>query len=182
MKMTVCPVCGEGSVKKEVIKETFTYKGHSIEVDNYVVWRCNNCGEAIVDPETSRKVDKILVDFKRKVDGLLTSEEIKKIRKKLNLSQEEMGKILGGGKKSFARYETGKICQSKAMDNLLRILNRYPFVLSVLMPKKGYYHIKEKQKLSRLENKIVYIDEYRSKIVYNNNQDKDNEQSITNYV
>ena len=66
------------------------------------------------------------------MDGLLTSQEIKKIRKSLGFTQEVLGELLGGGEKSFARYENGHVTQSRAMDNLLRILNDYPFVLKAL--------------------------------------------------
>jgi len=73
--------------------------------------------EAIVDPDTLKKTGKMLKDFQRQVDGLLTGQQIKTIRKKMGLTQEQMAEIVGGGLKSFARYESGKICQSKGMDN-----------------------------------------------------------------
>jgi len=98
--------------------------------------------EAIVDPDTLKKTGKMLKDFQRQVDGLLTGQQIKGIRKKLGLTQEQMAEIVGGGLKSFARYESGKICQSKGMDNLLRILDAYPEMLDVIRkkdePLKGF--------------------------------------------
>lgn len=40
--------------------------------------------------------------------------------------------MIGGGPMAFSKYERGIVAQSKAMDNFLRVLGRYPQVLSVL--------------------------------------------------
>jgi HTH-type transcriptional regulator/antitoxin MqsA len=135
MKKNTCPVCGEGILKKEVIEEKFEYKGRRIAIPDYVIYRCAACKETIVDRDTLRSSGKILKDFQRSVDGLLSGEEIRAIRKRLGLTQEKMAKILGGGLKGFARYESGQICQSRAMDNLLRILDVYPDVIQVVSKK-----------------------------------------------
>lgn len=134
-----CLICGIGSLEKTVREETFEYKGESLTVPDYVVYRCPSCEEGIVDKNTLRDTEKVIRDFHREVDGLLTSKEIKKIRTSLGFTQEAMGGLLGGGEKSFARYETGRVTQTKAMDNLLRILDTYPFILDVIMtqPAKG---------------------------------------------
>lgn len=127
-----CPIC-DGNLSRKVTDETFTYKGKNKTIPDYVTYTCKQCGESIVDPKTLKESGKILKDFQREADGLLTGVEIKKIRAKLNLTQEQMARILGGGLKAFARYETGTICQSTAMDNLLRILDEYPNVINVIL-------------------------------------------------
>jgi HTH-type transcriptional regulator/antitoxin MqsA len=132
MKKNVCPICGDDVLKKEVVEEKFDYKGRSIIIPDYIVYRCNKCNEAIVDRETLKNSGRLLKDFRRSVDGLLSAEQIRRIRKKIGLTQEQMAEILGGGLKSFARYESGLVCQSRAMDNLLRILDRYPYVICAI--------------------------------------------------
>jgi HTH-type transcriptional regulator / antitoxin MqsA len=129
MKGNICSICGKGTLKKEIIAEKFSYKGQPITIPGYVVYKCDLCNETIVDKGTLKSSAKLLKNFKCKVDGLLTGEKIREIRKKLGFTQEQMSEILGGGLKSFARYEAGQICQSKAMDNLLRILDRFPQVV-----------------------------------------------------
>lgn len=62
----------------------------------------------------------------RSRDGFLTDLDIKRIRKKLGLTQRELAEKLGVGEKNFARYENLSVRQSRAMDNLLRILDAYP--------------------------------------------------------
>ncbi|OGR24169.1 MAG: hypothetical protein A2X79_04930 [Desulfuromonadaceae bacterium GWB2_53_15] len=127
-----CPLCGGGQLCEKFLEECFSYKGHSLTVPDYRVLECPACGEALVDKDSARRAEKLLRDFGRQVDGLLTSAEIKRIRRRLHLTQEQMAAVLGGGLKSFARYENGQVVQSRAMDNLLRILDRFPESLDAL--------------------------------------------------
>lgn len=123
-----CPICGSGILDEISINEVFEYKGEKCTVPDYVVFRCSVCEEDIVSKQSLKKAEKYLVDFQKKVDGLLTSEKIRKIREKLGLTQRQMGIIFGGGEKSFARYENATLKQSKAMDTLLRVFDEYPFI------------------------------------------------------
>jgi len=66
MKAQNCPVCGTGTLKKEVVTETFEYKGISTAIPDYVTYRCDKCGEAIVDRTTLKESGRILKDFQRK--------------------------------------------------------------------------------------------------------------------
>ena len=61
-----------------------------------------------------------------------TPKRVRSIRKHLGLSQEEAGRLLGGGPRAFAKYETGALKPSAAVINLLRILEIDPSVLSTL--------------------------------------------------
>jgi HTH-type transcriptional regulator/antitoxin MqsA len=136
MKAQKCPICGVGVMEKKIGTELFEYKGETLPIPNYVTYVCNKCEEAIVDNVILRESGKKLKDFQRKVDGLLTGEKIKTIRLKLGLTQEQLADIVGGGLKSLARYESGQVCQSKGMDNLLRIIDAYPETLKVIKKKR----------------------------------------------
>jgi len=136
MKAQRCPVCGAGVLEKKIRTETFEYKGKTKKIPNYVTYACAECGEAVVDNATLKESGKVLKDFQREVDGLLTGEQIKAVRTKLGLTQEQMAVIVGGGLKSLARYESGQVCQSKGMDNLLRILDAFPETLKVIQKKR----------------------------------------------
>ena len=80
MKARKCPICGAGSLKKKVGIETFEYKVQIKRVPNYVTYVCTECGEAIVDSATVKESGKMLKDFQREVDGLLTGQSIKVTR------------------------------------------------------------------------------------------------------
>ncbi len=130
----ICPICGSGRLNKRIIDETFDYKRQTLIIPNYIVYECNTCKEGLADKISVKISQKKLKDFFREVDGLLGSTDIKRIRKKLGCTQEEMAKKLGVGLKTFARYETGQVIQSRAMDNLLRILDKHPEALREIEP------------------------------------------------
>ena len=157
MKAKKCSICGAGSLKKKVGTEVFEYKGETKTIPNYTTYACNECGEAIVDSATLKKSGKILKDFQREVDGLLTGQQIKTIRMKLGLTQEQLADIVGGGLKSLARYESGQVCQSKGMDNLLRILDAYPETLNIIQKKK---------EVVKNCAQVIYIESVRKKSAY----------------
>ncbi|SDT87874.1 type II toxin-antitoxin system MqsA family antitoxin [Desulfobacula phenolica] len=136
----ICPICGSGKLKENNVTETFEYKGQIKEIQNYVVFECSECNESVVDQKTLKKAEKILRDFHREVDGLLTSTEIKTIRKALGFTQKDFGLILGGGEKSFARYESCVVTQSKSMDNLIRIVNEKPEVIEIIQKNQGAHN------------------------------------------
>jgi HTH-type transcriptional regulator/antitoxin MqsA len=121
-----CPICGEGKCKRKTLTETFTYKGHRLAIPGYVVYVCSRCREEFLDHSLIRRHQQKIRDWQRAIDGLLSAEEIRQMRTLLGVTQDEFSLLLGGGKKAFARYETGAVRQSVAMDNLLRAVQKYP--------------------------------------------------------
>jgi HTH-type transcriptional regulator / antitoxin MqsA len=81
--------------------------------------------------------DRALNAMKARVESLMPAQEIRRIRKRLGLTQEEAGKIVGGGKKAFTKYESGDTLPSHAIANLLKLLDANPDSLSVLAPSLG---------------------------------------------
>ena len=57
---------------------------------------------------------------------------VRKVRLSLNLTQEEAGEIIGGGKRAFQKYESGKAPPSDAAVGLIEILAKSPKQLEVL--------------------------------------------------
>jgi HTH-type transcriptional regulator / antitoxin MqsA len=135
-----CTLCKKGSLKRKVIDETFSYKGKKITIHNFVIFECDYCEDEIVAPESLKSSRKVLKDHQRRVDGLLTSSEIKGIREKLDRKQEEFAKLLGMSVKTFTRYENGYVTQSRSVDKQIRLLNylfdNYPHALEFLTQQK----------------------------------------------
>ncbi len=121
-----CPICNSDKMGEEIITKNFEYKGHTLVIPNYKIYKCQNCEETFPDSIRLKQIEKDIRDFHRKTDALLSSDEIKHIRTGLGFTQEKFGEILGGGAKAFARYENGTITQSRPMDNLLRVIWHYP--------------------------------------------------------
>ncbi|MCF8076637.1 MAG: type II toxin-antitoxin system MqsA family antitoxin [Desulfotignum sp.] len=132
MKFEACPVCGSKNIEMQITSEIFEYKGHHKTIDGCEKFVCKNCEESFFTDETSKRNEKIVRDFHREVDGLLTSAEMLKIRTSLGFTQKAFGELLGGGPKAFAKYESCVLTQSKAMDNLIRIVDSIPGAIEFL--------------------------------------------------
>lgn len=70
--------------------------------------------------------------MKAREAGLMTPDEIRKVRKRLGLTQREAGRIIGGGPNAFQKYEAGDVVLSKPADTALRLLANNPERLSEL--------------------------------------------------
>jgi HTH-type transcriptional regulator/antitoxin MqsA len=120
----ICPVTGEPMVR-DTRPFVISYKGRKQDVA-LPGWYCDASGESIHSREDLKVSDRALMTLKAEVDGLATPSEVARVRKKLGLSQVKASEILGGGPRSFQKYESGEITPSRAMTNLLRIMDRHP--------------------------------------------------------
>jgi HTH-type transcriptional regulator/antitoxin MqsA len=57
---------------------------------------------------------------------------VRSVRKKLGLTQEEAGVIIGGGKRAFQKYESGRTPPSDAAVGLIEVLARHPEEVATL--------------------------------------------------
>jgi len=133
--MKQCLACGGGPLERTIKQVTFEYKGHVFTYDQPGAW-CSACREAFLEKSDKEATDPLLVDFQARIDNRLTSGDIRRIRKKLDLTQKQAGEIIGGGPNAFSRYETGKAYPTKGTENFLRLLNRHPELLDEL-PKEA---------------------------------------------
>lgn len=54
------------------------------------------------------------------------ARRVREARKRMKLSQEEAGRIIGGGKRAFQKYESGATPPSDAAVGLIELLMRHP--------------------------------------------------------
>jgi HTH-type transcriptional regulator/antitoxin MqsA len=93
---------------------------------------CNECNEGFHTPKEHQKITRDILLAKRKVDDLLKPDDIKRIRKKVKLTQKTASELLGGGINAFSKYENAKITQPRATDLLLRLLDKNKITLEDL--------------------------------------------------
>jgi HTH-type transcriptional regulator/antitoxin MqsA len=105
--------------------QEFEYKGHTIELKQ-PGWYCGSCGEAVFSGDDMAATEPEFMEFKARVDGVLTADEVRRIRTRLGLSQRRAGEVLGGGPRAFYKYEHGAVVVSRPMSHLLRLLDRDP--------------------------------------------------------
>jgi len=75
-------------------------------------------GQELVTPESEALIDKTQARYM----GLLVGADIKALREKLGLSQDDLSDLIGCGKKSLSRWENGHEYPSQLVNNLLRLL------------------------------------------------------------
>lgn len=130
MTNPICPETG-APMHRGVRPMTLTYKGESLSFD-MPGWYCDQSEESIHTGEDMKISDRKLNLLKARFEGLLEPEEIHRIRKKLHLSQEQAGFLIGGGPRAFQKYESGDLLPSRAVSTALLLLDHDPAALSVL--------------------------------------------------
>ena len=118
-------------MRRDARPMTLTYKGESITFD-MPGWYCDQSEESIHTGADMKVSDRILNRLKARHEGLLEPEEIRRIRKKLGLTQEAAGLMIGGGPRAFQKYESGDLLPSRAISSVLLLLDRDPRALAVL--------------------------------------------------
>ena len=116
---------------RDVRPFTLTYKGKSITFD-MAGWYGDHPDEGVFDPADMKVSDRALNRLKARAEGLLEPEDIRRIRKKLGLTQQAAGELIGGGPRAFQRYEAGDLLPSRAIGSALMLLDADPKALAVL--------------------------------------------------
>jgi HTH-type transcriptional regulator/antitoxin MqsA len=124
------------SLHRDVRPLTLAYKGQSITVD-MPGWYGKQPDEGVFEPEDMKVSDRALNRLKARTEGLLEPEEIKRIRKKLGITQGAAGELIGGGPRAFQKYETGDLLPSRAISSALVLLDRDPKALTVLKARQA---------------------------------------------
>jgi HTH-type transcriptional regulator/antitoxin MqsA len=75
--------------------------------------------------------------LKARCEGLLEPEEIHSIRKKLHISQETAGLVIGGGPRAFQKYESGDLLPSRAISSALTLLDNTPKAITILKERQS---------------------------------------------
>ncbi len=110
---------------------TIEHAGMTARVESLSGWRCGTCGEVEFDANSARR-------YAAAGDALVLRErerqrrEIRRIRRKLGLSQVAAARLTGGGHNAFSRYERGEAMPLPAVVNLFRLLDRHPELLKDL--------------------------------------------------
>ena len=117
-RASFCSTCGEfvfSSIQNTT--ETFHVRGIDITITS-PARICENCGEIIFDEVLDDEKLKLVYRAYRELKGMLQPEEIRAIRERKNLTQEEFSKILDF---NVARYENGSLQSEEEDKRLVRI-------------------------------------------------------------
>ena len=90
-----------------------------------------------------KQSDRALNRLKAQAEGFLQSEEIRRIRKRLGLTQEQAGALVGGGPRAFQKYEADDLLPSQAISSALLLLDHDPSGLDVLRARQVISRLRE---------------------------------------
>ena len=131
----ICPATGV-PMRRDTRTITLTYKGEATSF-GMPGWYCDASDESVHTGQDMKVSDRMLNRLKARAERLLTPEEIRRIRKKLHLSQADAGQLIGGGPRAFQKYETGDLLPSRAISSALTLLDHDPAALAVLRQRQG---------------------------------------------
>jgi putative zinc finger/helix-turn-helix YgiT family protein len=113
-----CYQCGR-EMRSRRAKVPGEYAGEKLVVETDAMV-CPECGYTTLHASQIDAFTTKLADAHRAKHGLLTSAQIRAIRNRLGMSQEEFAKYLNVGPASVKRWELGK-AQDKSSDELIRL-------------------------------------------------------------
>lgn len=136
-KRCICCMKNHNIETVEVLEHS-VFKGKTIEyIATYEY--CSNTDEYWESDDTITTNNIALKNAYRSSCGLLTSNEILKIRQQYGITQSDLSRLLGWGEKTITRYETHQV-QDAAHDAILKKLSEDPeWFLSLLNTNKNQF-------------------------------------------
>lgn len=153
-----CPICNKIHLveKRKRINKT-KIKDEIIEYEE-VYLLCPETNEEENKYANAELMDINLLnarDAYRKQKNLLTSQEIKTIRKKYGITQLEMAQLLGLGEVTITRYETKQI-QDEAHNKIMKLIDENA-LMALDYLEKNKENFKNKERYETIENNIKRV-------------------------
>lgn len=98
------------------VKATYEGRQYDVDVQDFPVNRCTNCGASSIGVEADDAINHALRDNLQ----LLQPEEIRANRDALGMTQQRLADTIGFAAESLSRWENGSIIQSRSYDRMLR--------------------------------------------------------------
>ncbi len=145
---TICPNCNEKTnFTSSVEEQEIIVRGDPIVISVNTL-RCDNCGEEFYDlGEQDDPLARAYGEYRRK-HSLINPDEIRKIRTRYGLSQQELSRLLGWGGATISRYENGAL-QDLAHDKMLHLIQEPRNLLRLLEENPSAIHEEKREKLLR---------------------------------
>lgn len=131
-----CAKCGEFAVVERLGTFEVEHGGKREPIQDRHM-HCSACGNIGYRGEQISAHELAVAAKVREMGGLLSAEELRRVRGKYGFTQREMEDLLGTGPKTWVRWERGKVPQSKVADTLIRQIAADPWLVRNLMEQAG---------------------------------------------
>jgi len=158
---TICPKCNENSILTSNVEEQEIIVRGEPFVISVNTLHCENCGEEFYG--LGEQDDPLALAYReyRRKHSLVKPNEIREIRTRYGLSQQELSRLLGWGGATISRYENGAL-QDLAHDKMLHLIQDPRNLLRLLEDNQSAIHEKKREKL--LQNLKDTIEDFQGDI------------------
>ena len=132
----ICAECGYATRIERIAPFTFSHNGKQASIEDRQTF-CPACGTIGYVGDQADRHELAVAAKIREIEGLLSAEDLRRIRQKYALRQTDMEAMLSVGPKTWTRWERGKVPQRKAADTLIRLIDEDPEVVRRLMEQAG---------------------------------------------
>ena len=115
-----CINCGKKAVSERICQMTHTQDTRSVLIENNRHMHCESCGNISYLGDQISEIEQAIACKIREEENLLSPEELKAVRLKYDLTQNQMDNVIDASPKTWIRLERGKVAQSKDTDTLIR--------------------------------------------------------------
>ncbi len=135
-----CPICGSVGTWNTFFNASkpVGVKGARVRVNGLSGRECSACGEILFDDTSAARFaeasDAQVLEARRRA-----GEELRRIRKRLGMTQGQASVLAGGGHNAFSRYETGAAQPVPAVFHLFHLLDHDPSRLEELQGVPGFF-------------------------------------------
>ncbi len=136
MTFNLCANCGNEALEEITVPYIVEYCGKQKTIQDRRT-RCPACESLTYQGSQISDHEHAVAAAERELGGLLSADELRNIRLKYRLKQTEIEQMLCTGPKTWTRWERGKVTQSKATDQLIRVIAENPDVARKLMEDAG---------------------------------------------
>lgn len=130
----ICTECGHELVKVATPLEE-ELRGEKFVINDIERYECPKCGSYELNLNMADKLNTAIWEQYCKKHGILGSEQIKKIRTELGVTQRELQQMLCVSHPTVSRWETGTFVPSLQSSREIEALRDCPAFVSYLMSK-----------------------------------------------
>jgi putative zinc finger/helix-turn-helix YgiT family protein len=130
----ICTNCFEAEYRAAKTELTITVNGESHVLRDLDCETCPACGEITFTHAQSLEIDKKRIAMEFGLKPLLTPEQLKTMRRVLNMRLDELCDLLQIGRNTYGRWERGEVAITPSMNLLVHnLIEKVPEVRKMVL-------------------------------------------------
>lgn len=140
----LCTNCFNNEYERTTISKEVVINGRPQPIKDLECEKCPGCGDIIFTHAQSLALDKKRINLEFSSKPILTHQQLRLLRKILNMRLEEICDLLHIGRNSYGRWERGEVTISPSMNLLIhQFIERFPEARVNLIEAEMYAEIEK---------------------------------------